>query len=326
MFLIGVVFASFAAVAYGVSTVLRAVGAREAANAERGREGTVTKSNGPTLSATVGTFRNRAFVLGAVFLVGGFVGGAIAARFLPLFLSQTIVSGNLIVTALLGSVVLGTKLHGRDWVAMSVVIASLCALALSTSPHVGGGENLQFHWVLFGSTMALSAIALLCVWKLGNRGPLVYGALAGTMFGIIAVGVRVLDGVSPFDPVALLLDPAAWTIAVAGSVGFYVQTVALQVGRVNGVTAVLVVGETAVPGIIGVIFLADTAKHGMAWVAYLGFIGAVIGAVLVALYNSGESNHFDELEEPTGGWSLRGRFTRASERQDQQALDPGSPR
>src|SRR5699024_7028402 len=117
-------------------------------------------------------------------------------------------------------------------------------------------------------------------------------------------------GVHPFDPLAILLDPAAWTIALAGIVGFYVQTVALQVGHVNGVTAVLVVGETAAPGIIGVLFLHDDATPGMAIVALIGFIGAVVGAVLVALYSSTEADHLGELEPPKGGWSLKGRFTK----------------
>src|SRR5699024_5974712 len=81
-----------------------------------------------------------------------------------------------------------------------------------------------------------------------------------------------------------------------------------QVGHVNGVTAVLVVGETAAPGIIGVIFLNDDAKPGMAIVALIGFIGAVVGAVLVALYSSTEADHVGVLEPPQGGWSLTGRF------------------
>ncbi|WP_024796071.1 hypothetical protein [Tomitella biformata] len=311
MFFFGVLFASLAAVAYGVSTVLRAMGARDAAILEEGQSSATTKNDGPSLESTVNTFRNPEFVWGTAFLVVGFMGGAVAARFLPLFLSQTIVSANLIVTALIGSVALRNKLHGRDWVAMTVVIGSLCALGFSSSHTTGGGEDRTFHWALFSATMVLSAVALLCVWKLGKRGPLLYGAIAGAMFGIIAVGVRILDGVDPFDPAVLLLDPAAWTIAVAGSVGFYVQTVALQVGRVNGVTAVLVVGETAVPGFIGVLFLADAAKPGLQWLAVVGFVGAVVGAILVALYNSGESDHLDEKAPPAGGWSLRGRFSTA---------------
>lgn len=314
MFLIGVLFASGAAVAYGVSTVLRALGARSAAVHERQAQDPemVTEYDGPTLHSTIDTFRSKEFVLGTFFLLVGFAGGAIAARFLPLFLSQTIVSANLIITALLGAVMLDNKLHTRDWVAMFTVVASLLMLALSSAHHAGGGEQRSFHWSLFIGTCALSVLGCFAAYKLGKRGAILDGALAGIMFGIIAVGVRVLDGVNPFNLFTILLDPAAWTIAIAGLVGFYVQTVALQVGHVNGVTAVLVVGETAAPGIIGVVFLNDSAKSGLAILAILGFIGAVIGAVLIALYSSTEADHLNELEPPKGGWSLRGRFGKRS--------------
>ena len=55
------------------------------------------------------------------------------------------------------------------------------------------------------------------------------------------------------------------------------QTVALQLGAVNGVTAVLVVGETAGPSLVGVLFLGDTAKAGLGGLAIAGFVGAFVG-------------------------------------------------
>ncbi|MDG3009347.1 EamA/RhaT family transporter [Rhodococcus sp. D2-41] len=310
MFVIGVFFASAAAIAYGVSTVLRALGARNAAIDEREcqKQGTVTGHGGPSLTSTADTFRSSEFVWGTAFLVLGFIGGAIAARFLPLFLSQTIVSANLVVTALLGTATLGNRLFTREWVAIGLVIASLCALGVSSTHTAVDSDVRPFHWTLFAATCALSLIAWYAVYKLGRRGAILYGALAGVLYGVIVVGVRVLDGIRPFEPLKIIADPAAWTIALAGTVGFYVQTVALQVGHVNGVTAVLVVGETAAPGTIGVVFLGDHAKPGLSWLALVGFLGAVVGAVLVALYSAHEADHFDEQPPPTGGWSLRGRF------------------
>lgn len=190
---------------------------------------------------------------------------------------------------------------------MCVVVASLCALGLSSSHEGGGGEQRSFHYGLLVATCVLAGLALLAVYKLGKRGAIVGGAAAGLLFGVIAISVRILRGIDPFDIVTLLTDPAAWTIAIAGAVGFYVHTVALQLGQVNGVTAVLVVGETAGPGIIGVVFLNDSAKPGLGWLAVIGFIGAVVGAVLVALYSSVDADHFGESDTDNGGWRLRKR-------------------
>ena len=307
MFLIGVIAASLAAVAYGMSTVLRALGARRAAQTERD-EGieTTNAAGGPTLRSTASTFVDPAFILGTVLVTVGFAGGAVAARYLPLFLSQTIVSANLVITALLGTIMLNIALHTRDWIAIWLVVFSLCLLGMSSSHQTGDSGGRGFHWMLFFATIVLSGLALLSVYRLGRHGAIAGGAAAGLLFGVIAIAVRILDGVHPFDPIRLLLDPAAWTIAIAGAVGFFVQTVALQLGAVNGVTAVLVVGETAGPSLIGVMFLGDQAKPGLGWLALVGFVGAVVGAVLVAWYGSGDPDHFGEAPPMKGGWR-RGR-------------------
>ena len=77
MFLIGVLFASAAAVAYGLSTVLRALGARKAAVAarEHDREHQLTTEGGPSVSSTVDTFKTREFILGTSLVVIGFGAG-----------------------------------------------------------------------------------------------------------------------------------------------------------------------------------------------------------------------------------------------------------
>lgn len=101
--------------------------------------------------------------------------------------------------------------------------------------------------------------------------------------------MRIVAGLSPLQWSVLLTDPAAWTIALAGAGGFYLHTVALQLGSVNGATAALVVGETVVPGIVGVLLLGDTSRPGLAWLALLGFILAVGGAVAVAVFGAAEA-------------------------------------
>ncbi|MEO9328898.1 hypothetical protein [Gordonia aurantiaca] len=295
MFTIGIVAATLAAVAYGLSTALRALGARNAAMP--GEEAT-TATGGPSLKSTLETFKDPTFLIGTLMVVLGFGGGAVAARLLPLFLAQTIVAGNLIVTALLGSALLGTRLRGRDLAAMGVVIASLCMLGASASHEAETQHNTAFHWALFGISTAVAVIGLAVVHLLGRRGAIVAGALAGAMYGALAVAVRVLDGVHPFDLVELIEDPAAWTIAIAGAMAFYVQTVALQLGPVNAVTAVLVVGEVGIPAVIGVLFLGDRAIDGLGWLAYVGFAGAVAGAFAVAWLTSSEPEDRPSGVEP----------------------------
>lgn len=289
--LFGLLAAVLACIGYGVSAVLQAYGARSsAADAEeRGEDGHVTATGGPTLRSTAAAALTGAFVVGIVLDVIGFAGSAISARLVPLFLCQTIISANLLVTAVLGAVVLGVRLRGRDWAAMSVVLASLLVLGLA-SDQAGGGDSRSFvHWSVFAGSIAITLMGVVVVRRLGSRGAIPTGLIAGLVFGVLAIAVRVLDGLQPFDVGTMLADPALWAVAVAGIGGFYLHTVALQLGSVNGATAALVVGETVVPGCVGVLLLGDSAHAGQGWLVGVGFAGAVLGAVAVAVFGAAEA-------------------------------------
>ena len=289
--LTGLLAALVASVTYGTSSVLQAYGARRSAAAARARgaTGQFTATGAPTMISTVAAVLTLWFIIGSVLDIIGFAGGAVAARLLPLFLCQTIISANLIVTALLGTVVLGIRLHGRDWAAIATVILALVALSFSAGSEGHGDGNPATHWGLLIACAGILLLGLLTVRRMGSAGAIAAGLIAGLLFGGLAIAVRIVDGVDPVEWSKMVADPAAWTIALAGIGGLYLHTVALQLGSVNGATAALVAGETVVPGIVGVLLLGDTSRHGMVWLALLGFILAVGGAVAVAIFGSAEA-------------------------------------
>lgn len=280
---IGLGAAVLACVSYGSASVLQAYGARSSAEAEPS-----DATGAPSLRSTIAAALTPAFLAGMVLDSLGFVGSLVSARLIPLFLSQTIITANLVVTAVLGIGVLGVRLRARDWLAIGTVVVSLCVLGL-TAGHRGdqtGGASL--HWALLWASVLILAGGVGLTRLLGARAAVPAGLIAGILFGAMAVAVRVADGVEPFRLEVLLADPASWTIALAGIGGFYLFTVALQLGSVNGAAAALVAGETVVPGIIGVVLLGDSAERGLGWLVALAFIGAVVGAVSVAIFGSAE--------------------------------------
>ncbi|MCW2516917.1 MAG: hypothetical protein JWR11_5959 [Mycobacterium sp.] len=289
--LIGLVAALLACFGYGTASVLQAYGARSAAAADAadGKTDSATAGGAPSLGATIRAALTPAFLAGMALDAVGFVGSVVSARLIPLFLSQTIMSANLVVTAVLGVIVLGVRLRPRDWAAIATVVVSLCVLGF-TSGHIGEDTTgPAVHWgvLAFSIVTAVAGIGLLRM--LGARGAVAAGLVAGVLFGAMAVAVRVVDGVDPLKPAVLLADPAAWAVAVAGVGGFYLFTVALQIGSVTGASAALVVGETVVPGITGVVLLGDTSAPGLGWLVVVAFIGAVSGAVAVALFGAAEN-------------------------------------
>lgn len=286
---------TLACVGYGTASVLQAYGARSSevvASGNRQRS-EVTATGAPTLRSTIHAALTPMFVAGMVLDIVGFLGSIVSARLIPLFLSQTIISANLVVTALLGVLILGVRLRRHDWKAIATVVGSLLVLGLTAGhPGVRPAER-ALHWGVLAASLVILGAGIALIRVLGARAAVPAGLIAGVLFGAMAmaVAVRVLDGVAPLRVDILLTDPASWTIVIAGLGGFYLFTVALQLGSVNGAAAALVVGETVVPGVIGVVLLGDTAQPGLLWLAGVAFVGAVAGAVAVAVLCAAQQEH-----------------------------------
>ncbi|MFG2718049.1 hypothetical protein ACGFW5_07045 [Streptomyces sp. NPDC048416] len=286
--LLGLLTAIAASVCYGTGSVLQAVGSRKSARRDAAASDR-TQHGGPSLSSTAKAATTWEFIVGTVLDFVGFGLGALAARLLPLFLSQTVISANLVITAVLSVKLLGIRLSRAEWTSIGVVCSALVLLA-SAAGHEGSGHTeLATHGWLLAVALLLMAGGTVAVRLLGARAAILAGLLSGLGFGALGVGVRILNGIDPFDPGALLGDPALYAILVAGAGGMYLHTVALQIGSVNGATAALVVGETVLPGAIGVLWLGDASRAGLAWMAVLGFVLAVAGAVAVAWFGSPEA-------------------------------------
>ncbi|MDH6710271.1 drug/metabolite transporter (DMT)-like permease [Kitasatospora sp. MAA19] len=289
--IIGLVTAVAASACYGTGSVLQAVGSRRSAREEAAKGATTgtTEHGGPSLSSTAKAAVTWEFILGTVLDLIGFGLGALAARLLPLFLSQTIISANLVITAVLSIKLLGIRLKQLEWASIGVLCSALVLLAVSAGPEGGHHAEMAFHWWLLVVTTVLLVGGSLLVRRMGSKGAIVAGLLSGLGFGALGVGVRILNGIDPFDLAKLLSDPALYAILVGGLGGMYVHTVALQIGSVNGATAALVVGETVLPGAIGVLWLGDSSKSGLGWLGVVGFLLAVVSAVGVAYF--GQDTH-----------------------------------
>ncbi|MBV6702417.1 hypothetical protein [Kitasatospora aureofaciens] len=288
--IIGLVTAVAASACYGTGSVLQAVGSRRSAREEAAKGATTaTEHGGPSLSSTAKAAVTWEFILGSVLDLIGFGLGALAARLLPLFLSQTIISANLVITAVLSIKLLGIRLKQLEWASIGVLCSALVLLAVSAGPEGGHHADMSFHWWLLIITTVLLVGGSLVVRRMGSKGAIVAGLLSGLGFGGLGVGVRILNGVAPFELGQLLSDPALYAVLIGGLGGMYVHTVALQLGSVNGATAALVVGETVLPGVVGVLWLGDSSKAGLAWLGVAGFLLAVVSAVGVAYF--GQDTH-----------------------------------
>jgi drug/metabolite transporter (DMT)-like permease len=296
--LIGVAAALLACFSYGTASVLQSSSARKTAVAPDPVT-TATAEGGPTLRSTVTAMLAPVFVLGMALDGLGFLGSLVSARLIPLFLSQTIMSANIVVTAVLSTRLLRVRLHTRDWTAIAVVLAALCILGFTSGQLGKPDRHVGLHWGVLLVSASILAAGVVSVRVLGRRAAIAAGLIAGVLYGAMAVAVRIVHGLDPLQLNVMLTDPALWAIVVAGGGGFYLFTVALQVGAVNGVAAALVVGETVVPGVIGVVLLGDTAKPGYGWLVVSAFAAAVVGAVAIAVFGAAEPDSNPVVAEHT---------------------------
>ncbi len=276
--ILGLLGAFGAALSYGVASVLQAVSARRTDRAE---------GLDPRLFLRL--LRSWPYVLGLALDGLAFLLSLAALRSLPLFVVQAIVASFLAVTAVLGAVVLHMPLGRRDWIGLGVVILGLVLLGLSAAAEAPTAASSVLHWGVLAAAVTLGLIAIPVARLTGRTGAAALGALAGLAFGLTSIAARILPEFWP--PAALLTDPAAYGLAVAGLVALLTYATALQRGSVTQATAPLVVGETVVPAAVGVFMLGDESRPGWGWVAAVGFVLAVAGAVSL-------SRHGDLEDEP----------------------------
>jgi drug/metabolite transporter (DMT)-like permease len=272
-----------AALCYGVASVMQAVAVREASNRSRAQAG----DGGVDPGLVPRMLSQWRFVVSVVIDLLGFVAQLVALRRLPLFAVQAMVAANLAVIAVLATLFIGAKLSLREWLAVIGVVAGVGLLGSSAGAEGAGHAGVAFKIGLIGATAALGLAGLIAARLLRDPSrTLVLGTIAGFGFGAVGIAARVLNG---FTPLTLARDPAAYAVAAAGIVSFVFYATALESGSVTVATSAVVLAETLPPAVVGVLFLGDTTRHGLAPVAVVGFALAVASAVMLARF--GEADH-----------------------------------
>ncbi len=264
-----------AACCFGVASVIQALSARAASVG--------SASISPRLLIRMlGQWR---FIASLCLDLIGFIAQLIALRRLPLFVVQAAIAASLAVTAVLAAWLAHHALAGREWLAVIAVTVGIAMLGSSAGDTgaVNPGDEFRLGLIV---AVAVFAFAGFAAARLpGRRRTLALGMIAGLGYGVVGVAAHILIGFSPAD---LIRDPAAYALAGAGVISFMFWTSALEHGDVTTATAAVVVTETVLPAMIGVIFLGDTTRHGLVGLAAAGFVLAVVGALMLARFGETE--------------------------------------
>ncbi|MEU6553995.1 DMT family transporter [Streptomyces sp. NPDC046915] len=260
-----------AAVCFGTATVWQAMAARAAS----------TDGDGGDAALLLRALRQWRYLAGLALDGLGFLLQVAALRSVPIYAVGAALAASLAVTAVVAARLLRVRLSGVEWAAVGVVCAGLAMLGLASGTEGDRGGPAALRWV-----MLATAVGVLLLGGVGGRLPergraLLLGLGAGFGFGVVEVAVRLIDSLRPLD---LIANPATYALLLGGGAAFLLLTSALQRGSVTAATAGMVIGETLGPAAVGVVWLGDRTREGLAWLAVLGFLVAVAGALALARF------------------------------------------
>ncbi|KUN08379.1 hypothetical protein AQI95_08370 [Streptomyces yokosukanensis] len=259
-----------AAVCFGTATVLQAVAARTAGTGGGGEAALLLRA-----------LRQWRYLVGLALDGLGFLFQIAALRSLPIYAVSAALASSLAVTAVVAARLLRVRLSGTEWGAVGVVCAGLAMLGVASGPEGSGDGSDTLRYVMLAVAVGMLLLAFAGGRLSGAGRALVLGLGAGFGFGVVEVAVRLIEDLAPLH---LLTNPATYALLIGGGAAFILLTSALQRGSVTTATAGLVIGETIGPAAIGVIWLGDRTREGLAWLAVLGFLVAVAGALALARF------------------------------------------
>ena len=225
------------------------------------------------------------YLLGTGLDLVGFVLTAVAARMMPLFAVEGILSTSVGITAVLAAWLLGERLGAAGKVAVSLMVAGLVLLSVTAAPETGTTLGLPLV------VLAASAVALLAFVAAFDRlarskaTPSVLAVVAGVAFGVWAAVPRLAHDGAGANAVG----------AVFVVIGLISYSAALRRGSTVSMMAITVAAESVLPALCG-LAVGDRARPGAAGGAIAGYVLAVASAVVIAVI-SRDSSDSDESTE-----------------------------
>jgi drug/metabolite transporter (DMT)-like permease len=209
----------------------------------------------------------------------GFVLQVAALRLVPIYVVAAALAASIAVSAIVAAWLLSARLAPAEWTAVGVVCVGLALLGIAAGPQGDGHGPAGLAWALLG-VVAVVFIAGAAAGRLPDRSrALALGFSAGTGFGLVEVGVNLIDSIDP-TKASFYANPALYASAAGGVAGFLLLTSALHRGSVTTAVAGMVVGETVLPALIGVAWLGDETRDGLGWMVAAG-LGIAVAATLV---------------------------------------------
>jgi drug/metabolite transporter (DMT)-like permease len=231
----------------------------------------------------------RAYLLGLLCQVLGFVLAFLARRDLPLFLVQASMAAGLGVTALLGVLILKWTLPRAEIALLALLLGGITALVLAAQP-AHSRQLGTAGMVALGAALALLALlGFFAVRLRGAAGSVVLGSLAGIAFSAAAIAARPLA--NEHTVAGFFANPLLYLLVAHSVVGQLLLGLAMQRGSTTAAVAAMDAAGAVPAAVVGLLLLGDRVYPGREWLAALGFVATLAAVLALTRYAEPQHHH-----------------------------------
>ena len=233
--------------------------------------------------SVVGLIRSKWWTLGYVVAAVAYAFHVGALALAPLSIVQAVLSGGLVVLAVLAEKLFGFHLGRREWVGVVLAAAGLSFLAL-TANGSSGTESADYSMLglvlcqllLVGGGVLLILKGRSADRETGKRCGLYLGIAAGLLFTVSHVAIKAISHHSEGGLLAVMATPFPYLVVACGVVAFFVSARSLQIGDGVAVIAVTSIASNASAMPAGVLVFSDSLGPDT-----LTIVGRIVSFVLV---------------------------------------------
>jgi hypothetical protein len=208
--------------------------------------------------------------------------GVAALRVLPVFAVQAIIGGSIAITAVISARRSHTTLALPARFGVGAALVGLVMVASSAGEEAHAPISSSLVDIVLISGVLVLGVAVGVLRTLRVAWPL--ALVAGVGFGGSSLSVRAahVEINANFSLAALLAQPSVYLVLGFWLVGIIAYSAAVGRGDIGTITAVFVVTQVVLPGLVGIVLLDDPVRPGFTWVFVIGLMIAVAGVIVVA--------------------------------------------
>jgi len=231
--------------------------------------------------ATYKLLKNVPYMLGIVLDIVGWLLTLVAVKTLPLFLVQSIIAANIVITALLDQAILRRRLPRYGYRLIFIILLGLIVLAGTAAPTTTVIAITPFiYWSSSLGLLSLGLIGLGLSHKPAKSTAIALAVIAGVAFGAVSIIGRLL--ITNVAVGQLLYNPLMWILVAYSGLGMLMLTLGLRHATATTVNAVSVTFQTIAPTIIGLALLGDTVRNGTWLLTATALVVTLVASLLLA--------------------------------------------